>query len=284
MCELTRTSRASFYRDWEAKEPTVVEMELRELIQREALAHRGYGYRRIKELVARQGVEVGAATVRRLMKDDNLLAVRKKKFVRTTDSEHRFLVHPNLAQDLIVNDINQLWVADLTYIRLRCEFVYLAVVLDAFSRRVVGWALGRSLDASLTLTALNRAVEARQPKPGLVHHSDRGSQYACGVYVTRLEGIGAILSMSRPGRPWENGKCESLIKTLKAEQINAYSYADMAELERQLEEFIETFYNPLRLHSALGYCSPLEFEQQRLTAPAVAWHPAALSFLRHKEI
>jgi putative transposase len=285
MCEMAMVSRASFYRSWETKAPTEAEMALRDAIQRMAVTHRFYGYRRIAVLVQREGYEVGAKKVRRLMKVDNLLAVRRRKFIATTDSDHDFVVYPNLAEHLIVNDVNQLWVADITYVRLLAEFVYLAVVLDAFSRRAVGWALGRNLQTSLPLAALENAIHNRQPSPGLVHHSDRGTQYASNDYVKRLEGIGAVLSMSRPARPWENGQCESFLKTLKREEINARPYRTMEELEQHLEEFIEQIYNRVRLHSALGYRSPAEFEQQQaLRKTEATWLPAALSFRRHQEI
>ncbi|HTR68195.1 MAG TPA: IS3 family transposase [Terriglobales bacterium] len=278
-------SRASFYRHWEAKAPSEAEMALRDVIQRLAVAHRFYGYRRITVMVQREGYEVGAKTVRRLMKQDNLLAVRRRKFVTTTDSDHDFVVYPNLAEQLMVTDVNQLWVADITYLRLLQEFVYLAVVLDAFSRRAVGWALGRSLQTSLPMAALEKAIHTRQPKPGLVHHSDRGSQYASNDYVKRLESIGAVLSMSRAGRPWENGQCESFLKTLKQEEIDARPYHTMEELEQHVGEFIEQIYNRVRLHSALGYVSPEEFES-RVGGPGVVpeWLPAALSLRRHNEV
>jgi transposase InsO family protein len=186
---------------------------------------------------------------------------------------------------LVLSDVNQLWVADITYLRLQSEFVYLAVVLDAFSRRAVGWALERNLLTCLPLAALEKAIRGRQPQPGLVHHSDRGTQYASNAYVQRLESIGAVLSMSRPGRPWENGQCESFLKTLKLEEIDARPYRTMEELEEHLAEFIEQIYNKVRLHSALGYLSPEEFEA-RLVQPGIqsAWLPAGLRFRRHEEI
>jgi putative transposase len=178
--------------------------------------------------------------------------------VVTAESEHAFRIHPNLAQHLELTEINQLWVADITYVRLQEEFVYLAVVLDAYSRRVIGW--GRTLESCLTGDALNKAIASRPPKPGLVHHSDRGSQYASADYVHRLESLGAVLSMSRPGRPWENGKCESFIKTLKQEELDARPYRSLEELNDHVTEFIEQIYNQARLHSALAYRSPVEFE------------------------
>lgn len=282
MCELTAVSRASFYRDWEQKAPSEAEMALRDAIQRTALGHRDHGYRRITPLVQRAGFVVGEEKVRRILRSDNLLAVRRRKFVVTTDSNHRFRVHPNLAESMELTAVNQLWVADITYIRLQREFVFLAVVLDAFSRKAIGWELGRTLETRLALAALEAAIASRHPQPGLVHHSDRGTQYASNEYVQRLEACGAHLSMSRAASPWENGKCESFIKTLKREEIDARRYASFAELRQHVEEFMEQIYNKVRLHSALGYRSPEEFEQAQI--PAVKWSPAALSFLRHDEI
>lgn len=285
MCELTGVSRASFYRNWEQKAPSEAEVALRDAIQRTALEHRSYGYRRIAPLIQRAGFVVGKEKVRRVMREDNLLAVRRRKFVVTTDSNPRFRIYPNLAACMELTAINQLWVADITYIRLRREFVFLAVVLDGFSRKAIGWELGRTLDTKLPLAALDKAIASRRPKPGWVHHSDGGTQYASNTYVQRVESCGAYLSMSRPARPWENGKCESFINTLKREEIDARRYRSFAELLQHVEEFIEQIYNRVRLHSALGYHSPEEFE--RLQNPGIAplkWSPAALSFLRHEEI
>lgn len=282
MCELTAVSRASFYRDWEQKAPDEAEMALRDAIQRIALGHRDHGYRRITALIQRAGFVVGEEKVRGILRQDNLLAVRRRKFAVTTDSNHRFHVHPNLAESLELTAINQLWVADITYIRLPREFVFLAVVLDAFSRKAIGWELGRTLETKLPLAALEAAIASRHPLPGLVHHSDRGTQYASSEYVKRLEACGAHMSMSRPARPWENGKCESFIKTLKREEVDARRYTTFAELRDHVEEFIEQIYNKIRLHSALEYRSPDEFEGAQI--PGVEWSPAALSFLRHEEI
>jgi transposase InsO family protein len=284
MCEVAGVSRASFYRHWEQREPAAAETELRDAIQRLALAHRYYGYRRIAVLLQREGLVAGAKKVRRLMREDNLLAIRRRKFVATTDSNHSFRVWPNLAQYLELTDINQLWVADFTFLRLEEEFVYLAVVLDAYSRRVIGWALDRTMTGSLTMAALDRALALRRPSPGWVHHSDQGSQYACVEYVDLLEHSGAVLSMSRAGCPWENGRCESFIKTLKQEEIDARPYRTMEELAAHVEEFIEQVYNPVRLHSALAYQSPVEFEQQSSSRQRPVWLPASMSFLRHREI
>jgi putative transposase len=282
MCELSGVSRASFYRGWAQKAPSEAETALRDAIQRMALAHRDHGYRRITPLIQRAGFVVGHEKVRRILRNDNLLAVRRRKFVVTSDSNHRFRIHPNLAESLELTAVNQLWVADLTYLRLRREFVFLAIVLDAFSRKAIGWQLGRTLETRLPLAALEAAIASRQPPSGWVHHSDRGTQYASNEYVKRLEACGAHLSMSRPARPWENGKCESFIKTLKREEIDARRYSSFHQLQQHLEEFIEQIYNKVRLHSALGYRSPEEFEEAQ--TPRVQWSPAALSFLRHEEI
>jgi putative transposase len=282
MCELAAVSRASFYRDWEQRAHSEAEVALRDAVQRTALAHRDHGYRRITPLIQRAGFVVGEEKVRRMLRTDGLLAVRRRKFVVTTDANHRFRVHPNLAESMELTAVNQLWVADITYLRLQREFVFLAVVLDAFSRKAIGWELGRTLETRLPLAALEAALASRHPQPGLVHHSDRGTQYASNEYVKRLEACGAHLSMSRPARPWENGKCESFIKTLKREEVDARRYASFAELRQHINEFMEQIYNQVRLHSALGYRSPVEFEES--LKPEVQWLPAALSFLRHDEI
>jgi len=282
MCELAAVSRASFYRDWEQKAPSEAEVALRDAVQRTALAHRNHGYRRITPLLQRAGFVVGEEKVRRILRSDNLLAVRRRKFAITTDSNHRFRVHPNLAESMELTAVNQLWVADITYIRLQREFVFLAVVMDAFSRKAIGWELGRRLETRLALAALEAAIASRHPQPGLVHHSDRGTQYASNQYVQRLEACGAHLSTNRPASPWENGKCESFIKTLKREEIDARRYASFDELRQHVDEFLEQIYNKVRLHSALGYRSPEEFEESQ--KPEVKWSPAALSFLRHDEI
>ena len=285
MCELCSVSRASFYRHWTRQEPAAAETEIRAAVQRLALAHRFYGYRRIAVLVQREGLTAGAKVVRRLMREDNLLAIRRRRFVVTTDSDHKFRVWPNLVKYLDLMDINQLWVADFTFLRLEEEFVYLAVVLDAYSRRVIGWALDRAMTGSLTVKALERALALRRASPGFVHHSDQGSQYACVEYVDLLEKSGAVLSMSRAGCPWENGRCESFIKTLKQEEIDARPYRTMEELATHVEEFIERVYNPVRSHSALAYQSPVEFEQQQSSGKQRSgWLPASMSFLRHREI
>lgn len=262
LCALAEVSRAGYYRYFGPHAPAREDADLRDLIQREALAHRHYGYRRVAHALRRQGLIVNAKRVLRLMRADNLLSLRATPFVpRTSDSRHGFAIRPNLARTLRPTGLDQLWVADITYVRLAEDFVYLAVVIDAFSRRIVGWALAAHLEASLALAALDRALAARQPPPeSLIHHSDRGVQYACSDYVGRLEARKILISMSRPGNPYDNAKAESFMKTLKAEEVNGKAYAHIDDARRQIGEFIETVYNRQRLHSALGYQPPAEFE------------------------
>jgi transposase InsO family protein len=195
------------------------------------------------------------------MRQDNLLCLRRRKFVVTTDSEHGLPVFPNLARTLMLTGLDQLWVADITYVRLELEFVYLAVILDAFSRRVIGWALRRTLEAGLTLEALRKALARRRPAPGLVHHSDRGVQYACTDYTRLLKDHGIRISMSRKANPWDNAVCESFIKTLKYEEVYRTEYRDLADAQASISVFLEKVYNQKRLHSALGYLPPIEFER-----------------------
>ena len=269
MVELGGVSRASFYRSDEEDSPKVDrDMDLRDAIQRIALKWPSYGRPRITAELKRQGWKVGPNRVRRIMREDNLLCVRKRKFVVTTDSNHGRKVYPNLESAMELSGINQLWVADITYIRLETEFVYLAVVIDAFSRRVIGWALDRTLEDDLPMEALRMALEQRQPAPGLVHHSDRGSQYASHDYTDLLKARGCQISMSHKASPWENGGCESWMKTLKYEEVFRQEYRDLAEARTCLERFIEKVYNQQRLHSALGYRPPAEFEQVLLAQSA----------------
>jgi putative transposase len=261
MRELARVSRAGFYRSLKERVPAEEEMEVRAAVQQIALEHRRrYGYRRICAELRRRGMQVNHKRVLRVMRKDNLLALRRRRFVVTTNSSHKLEVYLNLARRRKLSAKDQLWVADLTYIRLKNEFVYLAVILDAFSRKVVGWALNRKLKNRLTIVALERAIAQRRPPAGLVHHSDRGFQYASPLYVTMLEKHQIIPSMSRPANPYDNASCESFMKTLKREEIYAHSYRDLAHLHTNIEEFIEQYYNRQRLHSALGYRSPEEFE------------------------
>jgi putative transposase len=257
-------SRAGFYRHWQEQKPVEAEMEVRSAIQQIALEHRRrYGYRRIGEELKRRGLCVNHKRVLRILREDNLLGLQSRRFVRTTVGRAEAEVFLNLARQLELTGINQLWVADITYIRLQQEFVYLAVVVDAFSRKVVGWALGRSLKNELTLRALARAIGERKPPPGLVHHSDRGWQYGSRDYLAVLGQHQMVPSMSRAGNPYDNALCESWMKTLKQEEIYAQDYRDLEHLEANLENFIEQYYNRRRLHSALNYCSPEEFERSQ---------------------
>jgi putative transposase len=260
LCQMTGLSRAGYYRWRLPRQPTPVEMELRDQMQKVALEWPAYGYRRITSELQRRGFEVNHKRILRMMREDNLLCVRRRAFAITTDSRHNLPVYPNLAREMKPTAVNQLWVADITYIRLRTEFVYLAVVLDAFSRRVIGSALGRTLEAELAVAALRMALIERQPAAGLVHHSDRGVQYASHVYTEMLKQHRATISMSRKGNPYDNAACESFMKTLKQEEVYRNEYRDFDEVRSSVGEFLECVYNQKRLHSALGYVPPAEFE------------------------
>src|SRR5579863_9204203 len=252
MCRLGQVSRAGFYRHWKQHEPRIEQTELRARMHEIVLAHRrNYGYRRVTRELRNQGWAVNHKRVARLMAEDNLLCLRKRRFVRTTDSCHHLRVYRNLAARMELTGIDQLWVADITYIRLAEEFLYLAVVLDAFSRRVLGWALEEQLDAGLAVAALRQAIDLRQPPHGLVHHSDRGVQYASHAYVDLLAEHGIEPSMSRTANPYDNATCESFMKTLKQEEIHTRQYRDRADLEAHIGQFLERYYNRRRLHSAL---------------------------------
>lgn len=259
-CAVTQVSRAGLYREFCVHAPRQAETDLRDRIQRVALANRCYGYRRVTAELRRQAIVVNHKCVARWLRQDNLLSLRHKKFVLTTGSRHGFVRYPNLAARITPTAVNQLWVADITYVRLSEEFVYLAVVLDAYSRRVVGWDLGATLQASLPLQALDRALADRAIQPGIVHHSDQGVQYCCPDYVGKLLDHGFVISMSRAGVPYDNAKAESFMKTLKAEEVYLKQYRDMEEARQQVGHFIEEVYNRNRLHSALGYRPPCEFE------------------------
>jgi len=270
MCTLAGVSRAACYRAWACSDPLREKTALRDVVQRLALANRHYGYRRVGALLWREGWCVNHKRVVRIMREDNLLCLAKPLFrPPTTDSRHGWRVWPNLARHLMPMATNQLWVADLTYVRLAEAFIYLAVVLDAFSRKVVGWAMADHLRASLALDALEMALASREViAGGLVHHSDRGVQYACGDYIVRLETAGIQPSMSRAGCPYDNAMAESFMKTLKHEEVDASAYRDLAHARAAIGEFIETVYNRQRLHSALAYLSPVEFESNQPWAAA----------------
>ncbi len=273
MVELGRVSRSGFYRFDNSTEPSPdPHMDLRDAIQRIALEWPSYGRPRITAELRRQGWTVNPKLVYRLMREDNLLCVRRRKFIVTTDSNHTRKVYPNLAPNLILTATDQLWRADITYIRLRDEFVFLAVILDAYSRRVIGWALDRNMEDELTLRALHMALSGRAVQAGLVHHSDRGSQYASNDYTDLLKANGIDISMSRKGNPWDNAACESFMKTLKYEEVLRNEYRDVADARVSIAEFLEKVYNQKRLHSALGYLPPAEFEAQHYKEAAARQH------------
>ena len=241
-------------------------MALRSAVQSVVIQHRWrYGYRRVTVELRTQGMVVNHKRIARIMREDNLLTVREQWFRTSGDSLRVARVHLNLAGRMTLSGPNQLWAADITYVRLTREFVYLAVVLDIFSRKVIGWALGRGLKAQLPLSALEQAIADRKPPPGVVHHSDQGLQYGSREYMQKLRDHQMLPSMSRPGNPYDNATCESFLKTIKREEIYASEYRDFEDLRQKIEEFIDRYYNRSRLHSALGYCSPEEFENRRNT-------------------
>lgn len=261
MVELSQMSRASFYRQQSAPTPGPdPDMNLRDAIQRIALEFPSYGRPRITAELKRRGWEVNHKRVHRILREDNLLCLRRRKFVVTTDSGHHLRVYPNRARQMVLTDVDQLWRADITYVRLQEEFVFLAVILDGYSRRVIGWALDRTLESGLALQALRMALSRRRIGPGLVHHSDRGVQYASHDYTDLLHSQGIQISMSRKGNPWDNAACESFMKTLKYEEVYRSEYRDLAEARSSIGQFLERIYNRKRLHSALGYVPPAEFE------------------------
>lgn len=261
--EAVGLSRSTIFRHLHslgAASSTNNDVELRGQIQSIALEMRSYGYRPITRELHRRGVKANHKRVLRLLREDNLLCLRRRAFVRTTDSNHALTVYPNLARGLVLSNINQLWVADITYIRLRREFVYLAVILDAYSRRCIGWALSRHIDTQLTLAALRMALQTRTLQPGLMHHSDRGVQYAAADYVALLQAHKIQISMSRTGNPYDNAKAERFMRTLKYEEVYMNDYETLAEVLASVQHFIEAVYNWKRLHSAIGYLPPAEFE------------------------
>lgn len=261
LCLALELSRSDYYRVRSGVEASDADCDVRDEIQRIALEFTAYGYRPMTAELRRRGLVVNHKRVLRLMRQDNLLCLRKRAFVVTTDSAHGLPVYKNLVPALNVTGLDQLWVADITYIRLLHEFIYLAVILDAYSRRCIGWAIGETLRAELAIAALEMALETRQVTPGLVHHSDRGVQYASEAYTALLKSRGIQISMSRRGNPYDNAKAERFMRTLKEEEVYLFEYESMAEAVDRIGIFLDDVYNQKRLHSAIGYVPPAEFEQ-----------------------
>jgi transposase InsO family protein len=262
-CRVAEVSRAGFYRYLLQTAPEQADLVLRARLQELAVAHhRLRGYRMLTALLRREGQLVNHKRVLRLMREDNLLSLRRKKYIFTTDSAHTLPIYPNLARHTKLTGVNQLWVADITFIRLRNEFIYLAVVLDAYSRRVIGWDLGRTLQAELAIRALQMALRQRSWKAeGLIHHSDRGVQYASTDYTDLLDQNEIQISMSRRGNPYDNARAERFMRTLKEEEVHGADYRDLEDARSRIGEFLDQVYNRRRLHSALRYLTPEEFER-----------------------
>lgn len=274
MCTLSGFSRAGYYRSLTSQpKHSPEDLKLRDAMHKVALDWPVYGSRRMARELKKLGWKVNRKRMQRLMREDNLLCLAKRKFVVTTDSAHPLPVYPNLPPTMEVTGINQLWIADITYIRLEEEFIYLAVVLDAYSRRVIGWSLDDTMAESLTMAALKMALSEREVSPGLVHHSDRGVQYAAGAYTQLLKDNGIRISMSRKGNPWDNAACESFMKTLKHEEVNRTEYRNLVDARTRIGRFLESIYNDRRMHSSLSYQSPSEFE--RSLAPELPKKEAA---------
>jgi len=279
MCFLSGVSRAGYYRLLQERAPDEEELEVRAAIQEVVLGHRRrYGIRRVTQELCRRGMKVNHKRVERIMRQDNLLAIRYRKHILTTDSRHKYPVYVNLAARMTVTGVNQIWVADITYIRLRREFVYLAVVIDRYSRKGIGWCLESTLAARIAVTALERAVAERRPPSGVVIHSDQGVQFASEEFRQVVEANQMVPSMSRPANPYDNATCESFMKTLKQEEIYCNQYRDMEDLSAHLEEFIDNYYNRQRLHSALGYRTPEEFERDVPVASAAGSTAATFEY------
>lgn len=260
LCELLDVSRSWYYQKLGVDQQTGEEVDLRDAIEHIVLEFPGYGYRRVNAELHRRGWRVNHKRVLRIMREKSLLCQLKRRFKVTTDSTHAFGVYPNLIKEIDLDGLDQVWIADITYVRLPTAFCYLAAILDAYSRRCVGWCLSRQIDTTLTLSALEMALTTRRPAAGLIHHSDRGVQYASSEYVSRLQEAGALISMAAVGNPYENAQVESFFRNLKMEEVYIKDYRDFEEAYENIGQFIEEVYNEKRLHSSLGYLPPVEFE------------------------
>jgi len=264
-CRIAEVSSSAYYARGQRTERELSDdgllTEIRKILEEFA----GYGFRRVTKELQKRGMKVNKKRVQRIMQEHQLQRRRKRRFVRTTDSKHGLPVYPNLVRDVAIERPDQVWAADITYVRLVRGFVYVAVLLDLFTRKAIGWALSGSLHAELAVSALKKALQTRPVQPGLIHHSDRGSQYACEQYVEILQQHGIAISMSRKGNPYDNATLESFMKTLKTEEVYLNEYETEQEARRNIGQFIETIYNVKRLHSSLGYCSPVEFEDHFLS-------------------
>lgn len=265
-CTLFGISRDAHYHWLSTKDTLKSDADLRDEIEATTLEFAGYGYRRVTEELKRRGYKVNRKKVLRIMREESLLCKIQRAWIRTTDSNHCLATYPNLIKDLVITGINQLWVADITYIRLPREFVYLAVILDAYSRKVIGWHLSQHIDTGLCLSALKIALREREISGELIHHSDQGMQYAASEYVNCLREHDIRISMSRKGNPYDNAKVESFFKTLKREEVYLFEYDSFAEAKQRIGHFIKDVYNQKRLHSSLGYLTPYEFEEQTMLA------------------
>lgn len=261
-CRIARVSASAYYARSEQSKSGISDDGMLAQIHLVLEEFVGYGYRRVAKELQKTGIGVNKKRIQRLMQEHHLQCRRKRRFVRTTDSKHSLPVYPNRIRDMEIERPNQVWAADITYVRLVRGFVYVAVLLDLYSRKTIGWALSNSLHAELAVSALKMALQTRRVQPGLIHHSDRGVQYACGSYVNILHNHGITISMSRKGNPYDNAKMESFMKTLKVEEVYLNEYETELEARRNIKNFIETMYNKKRLHSSLGYYSPVEFEER----------------------
>ena len=270
-CASLEIKRRTYYCSLKRSDTNQSDKSIRSSIHKIALEFSKYGYRRITAELHRRGQPINHKKVLRIMREENILCKPKKKFrIITTDSDHNYPVYPNLAKDMVLTGINQFWVADITYVHLLHECVYLAVIIDVYSRKCIGWELSRRIDAELVLSALDMAINARLEFgiSGLIHHSDQGVQYACDEYVNRLNELGIRISMSRKGNPYDNAFAESFMKTLKTEEVYLKEYRTFGEAHSNIKKFIEVVYNKKRLHSSLDYMPPEEFEQEVLNTCA----------------